>query len=85
MTNIHQITTSSGGLIPVETQLWLYKCPSCEKDIVSYTYTPSTNHWTMNTTNDATVYGNTMLEPPEINCSEHGQQVRLRSLTFNFT
>ncbi|CAF1420241.1 unnamed protein product [Adineta ricciae] len=84
MANITSIKTSAGGSIPVATQLWMYKCPTCDKDIVSYTFTPSTNNWIMNTTNNATIYGNAMLEPPEINCAEHDQRVQLRSLTFNF-
>jgi hypothetical protein len=82
MANIHTITTGAGSM-PVTTQLWVYKCPSCEKDIVSYGYTPSTNSWNMNIIDNATIFGNAMLEPPEINCSEHGQIVRFRSLTFN--
>ena len=82
MANIHTITLGT-NTIPVITQLWVYKCPSCNRDIVSYTYTPSANNWSMNVIGNATVFGNPMSEPPDINCSEHGQRVRLRSLTFN--
>ncbi|CAF4452518.1 unnamed protein product [Adineta steineri] len=84
MANIGSITTTAGGSLPVVTQLWVYKCPTCDKDIVSYTYTLSTRNWIMNTTDNAAVYGNTMIEPPEINCSEHNQRVQLRSLTLHF-
>ena len=55
MANIHTITLGT-NTIPVITQLRVYKCPSCNRDIVSYTYTPSTNNWSMNVIGNATVF-----------------------------
>ncbi len=84
MANIHTITTAVGSM-SMTTQVWVYKCPSCEKDIVSCVFTPNANNWTMNMNilGNVTLFGNAMSVPPEIKCSEHGQQVKLRSLTLN--
>lgn len=33
---------------------------------------------------NATIYGNMMAALPEVNCTQHNQRVRLRSLALNF-
>jgi hypothetical protein len=63
MANIHTITTAVGSM-SVTTQLWVYKCPNCQKNIVSYVHTLSTNSGNMIIMGDAIIFVNAMLETP---------------------
>jgi hypothetical protein len=52
-----------------------YKCPTCNKDIVSLVFDSNSNSWTMNILRAATINGKLITDPPPIQCSKHNQQV----------